>query len=844
MLQRYREKRNFQKTPEPPPDGALTQTDPFFVVQKHRARRLHYDFRFLHKGALVSWAVPKGPSLDPSDKRLAIRTEDHPVPYADFEGTIPKGEYGAGEVIVWDRGAFHPKKDVEKGLCTGRLHFALEGEKLRGDFEMVRLKDGDKEQWLLIKRTDSFAKNKDKPITETSPLSVKSGKHLEDLKEDASKGTARIPEEIDNAKRASFPKDFLPMLPTLVHSVPSEAGWLHEIKWDGYRLIIRKQGKQVNVITRNGHNWAHRFPDLAKELSEIEDDILLDGEAVILDNKGHSDFQRLQRWIKAGRGGPLHFYAFDLLYLNGFDLRDAPLIERKNLLGQWISGKDLSGIHFSDHIQDSGAAFFKQACATSLEGIISKRANSAYHPGRTRHWLKTKCILREEFLIVGWTNPKGSRKHFGALLLASHDEKRKLVYAGKVGTGFGGGLLEDVAKQLAPLARKTSPLARKGEHDLPGTIHWVSPQLVAEIAYTGTTSDGILRHASFKGLREDKAAEEVVFDRVRIEHPTMPNPGSKPRENVEKEADMTPSKPPKRSRTRSRKIVAGIEITHPDREIDATSRATKQTLAEYYARVAGKMLPWLKDRPLALVRCPQGRHRSCFFQKHFSGTVPNGVRLVDIQEKTKKNPYIYVQDVTGIVALTQYGVIEFHTWGSLYDNPLRPNQIVMDLDPGADVPWEETLGAAFLMRDLLEGIGLKSFPKTTGGKGLHVCVPLIRRTEWETVKPFTRSLAEALTRRNPKRFIATASKAARKGKIYIDYLRNGFGASAVSPYSVRARPNLPISVPLDWDELSPDLPSNHWNILNIQERLDTSRAWSDYFTTRQSLTKQRLAAFA
>ncbi|MFW5882912.1 MAG: DNA ligase D [Verrucomicrobiota bacterium] len=864
MPKTYSEKRNFSNTPEPSGENGQQRDDnaPFFVVQKHEASSLHYDFRLAHNGTLKSWAVPKGPSLKPAEKRLAIQVEDHPLDYADFEGVIPEGEYGGGTVLIWDRGGFEPHKDMDEGLKKGRLQFALDGEKLKGDFELVRFREKEEsgDQWLLIKHKDEHARDGcRKAITKEAPDSVVSQRSLKEVAEAAQQnatddsGHEEAEEQLDaldGSRERGLPDEQETMHPTLVDDVPRNGKWLHEIKWDGYRLLIEKRDGKLRLLTRQRKDWTERFPEIAEAADALcEEDFLIDGEAVVLDSKGRSDFQGLQNRLKGKKAGHLRFYAFDVLYLCHHDLRKTPLAERKQVLQHWLHERAGDRIAYSDHIESQGEVFYEHACREQLEGIVSKRPDSTYTNGRTKQWLKVKCSQRQEFVIVGYTDPGGSRKHFGSLVLAAHNDEGKLTYAGRVGTGFDQQRLEDIGGKLERLRRKTSPL-EKGEQHLSKDVHWVTPKLVGEVEFTELTNDGLLRHPSFKGLREDKPASEV-----RLEIPADPDQPTESADSTAASNAKGDNKPPDAvleevkeettsngSGNSAEPNYHGITITHPDREIDPDSGLTKGDLCAYYAKAAPHLMPFIEDRPLSLVRCPQGRQKSCFFQKHFKDSAPEQVETIELEEKKGRAPYAYLREESGVVALAQFGAIEFHGWGCRRDKPDKPDRLIFDLDPGEEVEWKEILGAAFLMRDLLDELGLTSLPKLTGGKGIHVCVPLARRADWDAAKTFAHRLASRVAEQNPKKFIAKSTKSARKGKVFIDYLRNGYGATAVEPFSVRARPNLPISVPLDWDELDPAIEASHWTIANINERLKTRGAspWDAFRSTRQTLTKKRL----
>ncbi|MGF1451173.1 MAG: DNA ligase D [Opitutales bacterium] len=876
MLKEYQQKRNFDRTNEPAGNGEEGSNKPFFVVQEHDASSHHYDFRFLHNGALKSWAVPKGPSLNPSDKRLAIAVEDHPVDYADFEGTIPEGEYGAGSVLVWDQGEFKPLKDLDQGLEEGQLQFALEGKKLRGEFEMVRLKNADdNDQWLLIKHRDRYARNgRSKPITEKAPQSVKSGRTIREigkasggangvnglpLKPRAEAQSRKLgdPEKLEGAKRSRFPTEVQPALPKLTENVPEGDDWIHEIKWDGYRLLAEKRGGKLRLLTRNRADWTDRFATIARELDQTcEQDFIFDGEVVFLDDNGHSNFQGLQQVIKQRSQPRLFFYLFDALYFDGVDLRGVPLTERKDFLHQLFSQHQHMKLLYSDHIHGDAQGFHQKACDEKLEGVVSKRAPSAYQSGRTASWLKTKCNQQQEAIIVGWTPPGGKRPCFGSLLLGAFNDDGNLTYIGRVGTGFDHDTLNYLFGELQKIARKTSPIEVNPEH-VPDNVNWVTPTLVAEIAFTQVTKDGLLRHPSFQGLREDKPASEVGLDLLK--QIQAPKPGSSPEAAPKKEARAVAQpaeKVAKKAAPRSRKKkpvsrntepeieVTGVSISHADRVIEPESGITKGDLARYYGKAAEVILNYCHERPLSVVRCPEGIGGDCFFQKHFDGSVPSHVETIALPEKEGKGKYCFLREQAGVVSLAQYGGVELHGWGSRIDYPEKPDNLIFDLDPDDSVAWEETLGAAFLLRDMLGDIGLRAWAKLTGGKGLHVCVPVTRRVDWEDARDFCHRMALAVVSQNPKKFVAKANKQQRKGKIFIDYLRNAYGATAILPYAVRSKPGMPVAMPVGWDELDASMTPDYWTIDNSFERIESAGRgpWADYLRSRQTLTKARLDA--
>jgi bifunctional non-homologous end joining protein LigD len=824
-LREYAAKRDFSRTAEPAGDQPADGGEPLFIVQKHAARRLHFDFRLAIDGVLKSWAVPKGPSEDPTHQRLAIQTEDHPLAYADFEGTIPEGEYGAGTVQLWDRGRWTIEGGPREALRKGHLRLTLEGEKLRGVFDLIRFKGEDAKQWFLRKRAEGPAGTARNPLSEELDYSVKTGRTLSEIARGlpsrrrvappGGRGSARR----DGAEGLS-PDSFTPQLATLVDRVPTGAGWCYEVKWDGYRVLAHRHADEVRLFTRQGRDWTERFGPLVPALESLDGaPWVLDGEVVVLDEEGRSDFGALQHALKAKVPPGLHYVVFDLLAHEGEDLRPRPLRERKERLRAWFEEcGPPHPLRYSDHFRGGGGRLFRSACENALEGLIAKRLDAPYRGGRQRSWEKVKCHQRQEFAIVGFTAPRGGREALGALLLASR-ENGQWRYRGKVGTGFNDTRLRDLARRLREHLRPRPPKLSPRPDER--AVTWVEPVLGAEIRYAELTGEGLVRHAVFEGLREDKPTASMA-----LETPRRAPPSAK--------AMKPPSTP---SATSPR----GVTISHPDRVIDPASGATKGELAAYYAAIAPHALPYFRHRPLSLVRCPQGRQKKCFFQKHFTDAPPPHTHTVEVPEKSGTGRYSHVTTAAGLVALAQYGTIEFHGWGSLADRPEVPDQLVFDLDPDESVRWEAILGAAFLLRDLLGELGLKSFPKATGGNGLHVCVPLLRRASWEEAKPFARAVAEALVRRNPKALLAKASKAARKGRIFVDYLRNGRGATAVMPYSARARPGLTVALPLSWDDLPEQRPS--WTIAEVPDLLAAREdPWTEYRSTRQALTRKRLQA--
>ncbi len=860
----YQAKRDFAKTPEPRGGSPPSRRGSTFVVQKHAASRLHYDFRLEIGGVLVSWAVPKGPSLDPADKRLAMQTEDHPLEYGGFEGIIPAGEYGGGTVLVWDRGTWMPAGDPVTGLREGRLKFALAGEKLRGGWTLVRLRgrnrrDADGRSWLLIKERDEHARSASKlSITEARPESVLSGHGLEDIAQTsdrtwhsspATKTRRRTPSTrpaprrrdagpvhgpIPGARPGRLPDFVSPQLATLVASPPAGDEWLHEMKFDGYRILCRIEKGRATLWSRNARDWTAQFPALATAAARLPArQAFLDGEIAMLLPNGTTSFQALQNALSTNRQEQLVYFVFDLLHLDGQDLTGATLEARQSALEALIGTGRNGAIRYSTHVVGHGDEFFRQACRLSLEGVVSKRRDRPYEPGRGRSWLKVKCVQEQEFVVGGFTEPKGARTGLGALLLGVNGENGALAYAGKVGTGFTGPVAKRLRERLDRIQISQSPFERRP----PGATeaHWVKPELVAEVEFTEWTEDGRLRHPSFKGIREDKAAADVVRER-----PTKPV--ATPRRAGSRAPKTTPPPSEKTSTARGEDaVVAGVRITHPDRVVYPEEGVTKARLARYYAAIAEHILPHFRSRPTALVRCPDGVGHECFYQKHPGPWTPPSLRRVRIREKSKTDEYLVIEDVAGLVGLVQMGVLEIHTWNAQADRLETPDRLVFDLDPGPDVPWRAVVTAARLVRAALEAQGLESFVKTTGGKGLHIVTPIKPGPTWPACVAFARHVVDGLVTETPRAFTATMAKSARTGKIFIDYFRNQRGATSVAAYSTRARPGAPVSTPVAWEELDAVPSGSHFTIAAVESRLARPAAnpWARYATLRQSLPALR-----
>ena len=834
-LEVYRTKRNFATSPEPKGE-ASAKAGQRFVIQKHDARRLHYDFRLEVDGVLKSWAVTRGPSLIAGEKRLAVHVEDHPLEYGGFEGTIPKGEYGGGTVIVWDRGTWAPVGDATKGYAKGHLEFDLAGEKLRGRWNLVRMagKPGEKrENWLLIKADDAFAKPETaEDILDARPDSVATGRSLAAVAGEEpgwSAKTGRIdkarqprakkppveaaeqtlldPSQIKAARKAVMPGFIEPMLSALVTTAPSGERWLHEIKFDGYRLQARIEPGRIKLQTRSGLDWTKKF---GKSLPASFQDLpvataIIDGELVVETDAGGSAFSALQADISAGRSDRFAFYAFDLLYLDGYDLRAATLTDRKALL-EAVTAKAGPVIRYSSHFAESGAMVLRHACRLGLEGIVSKRRDAPYRSGRGKSWVKSKCSARQEFVIAGYVPSTVSRKAIGSLVLGVYDGS-ELQHVGRVGTGFTAAVAEDLFARLERLRVTSSPFAHGLAADASRLLRFVRPELVAEVEFRAWTADGHLRHASFRGVRGDKMASEIIRE--------TPKPSA------------TTAKPQART----------VRLTHPDRVYWPDEGVTKEGLADYYAEVWPQIAPFIVGRPLALLRCPNGIADDTFFQKHaWKGLNPNIV-LVNDPKDPGGEALISIHDLDGLLGLVQSAVLEIHPWGSTVADWEHPDTLVMDLDPGEGVPWQAVIDAAEEVRQRLSVSGLAAFVKTSGGKGLHVVAPLRPKADWPTVKSFAKSFADAMAADSPARYVATVTKSKRKGKILIDYLRNQRGQTAVAAYSPRARPGAAVSAPLDWAELGPAIGPAHFTIENMPTRLSswTKDPWDGFRSAAQPL---------
>jgi bifunctional non-homologous end joining protein LigD len=855
----YTRKRNFDITSEPPETAGRARSGKgkalSFVIHKHDARNLHYDFRLELDGTLKSWAVPKGPSLDPKNKRLAVHVEDHPLGYGSFEGSIPEGQYGAGDVIVWDRGIWQPHGDPRETYKAGKLKFTLIGEKLTGDWALVRTHlpgSGDKEQWLLIKEKDEAVRSADEyDIVADKPESVVSGATVGEGRASAKSGTrktaaaAPVAEKKPAskttkkpaAKKTAIPQKLSPQLATLMDT-PPEGEWLYEIKFDGYRIMTRILDGEVRLITRNGHDWTERLPLQAKAISELNlGDGWLDGEMVVLNDAGLPDFQALQNAFDIGRSKDIVYYLFDVPFLNGEDLREKPVEDRRAALKKLLGKQKKGLLRFSDAFSAGHRDIIESACLLSLEGVIGKRAGSVYQSRRSPDWIKLKCKLRQEFVIVGFTKPQGTRSGFGALLLAVNEEGAGLVYAGRVGTGFNQKTLAELFEKMQPLEQDASPLGKKLTSAQGRGVHWIKPTLVGEVEFGEWTREGIVRHSAFIALRSDKPASEVVHEYPKtpkdIKAPFKPN-ASKTSASKTDELAGKPKAASKRD-SKDKIEVAGVLISHPERVIDKKSGLHKIDLAHFYESISDWILPHLDHRAVALLRCPEGVEGEQFFQKHAERLAIPNIKQLDPKLDPGHARLMEIDSVQALVGAAQMGTIELHTWGSTYDKIELPDHFVLDLDPDPALPWRSMIEATQMTLSVLDELGLDAYIKTSGGKGMHIIVPLARKADWDTVKAFAKALAQFIAEQLPERFTATSGPKNRVSKIFIDYLRNTRGASTVAAYSARARPGLPVSVPVSRDELASLKSSDQWNIANLQKRLRKLKAdpWAGYKNTQR-----------
>lgn len=852
-LEDYRKKRDFSRTPEPA--GEERAAGGFsYCVQKHAASRLHYDFRLELDGVLLSWAVPKGPSFDPRDKRLAMHVEDHPVEYGSFEGVIPEGEYGAGTVVLWDRGTWTPTVDPGLTLKKGELKFELHGEKLVGKWALVKIKGDDPKAWLLLKDKDEHSRSSvEFDVVSARPESVVSGRGLAEVAAERDRlwhpkvvgaggevdpggpaegeGGERLRlADLEGAVRGTLPRTQPLALATVVESPPTGDEWLHEIKHDGYRIVARIEEGDVRLVSRNAKDWTKEFPLVARAVGRLPGGTaLLDGEVAAVLPSGATSFQALQR--RADNAVPVVYFAFDLLHLDGWDLREVRLEERKQVLRRLLE-RAPDGLRFSDHVRGQGPEFFEQARRAGLEGVVSKRRGAPYRGGRGGDWRKAKCKLTQEMVIGGWTLPSDGRASIGALHVGFHEDGQ-LVYAGKVGSGFSERLLADLQHRLDARRRDACPFASVPPEMQRGA-HWVEPDLVAQVEFAQWTDEGRMRHPVFLGLRDDRDARHVVRER----------PGTVEGGGVDTVSAGRPWEALRAHATRTRATsgdevveLLGVRLTHPDRVYYPNLGFTKLDLALYYVSIADVVLPYLEGRPLTLVRCPDGIGGETFYQKKAGSWTPPHVRRFAVPGRSEE--HLFVDSVPGLVALAQAGILEIHPWNSRVARIEEPDQVIFDLDPDEALPFSRVAAAARQVRALLGERGLESFVKTTGGKGLHVCVPLVPERGWEELEEFTRAVAQRLARDEPEVFTANMARAQRRGKVFVDYLRNVRGANAVGAFSTRAREGAPVSVPVHWDELDRLSGPADFTVAEVPLRvLEQGKGlaaspWADYGSVKQ-----------
>ncbi|MBZ8140012.1 DNA ligase D [Rubrivivax gelatinosus] len=833
-LQAYLAKRDFAITPEPSAAAQRAAGEPVFVIQKHDATRLHYDFRLELDGVLLSWAVPKGPSLDPADKRLAVRTEDHPLAYAGFEGTIPRGQYGAGHVIVWDRGRWTALADPRAGLAAGKLVFELHGEKLGGSWELVRTKarEGERgENWLLFKKRDAHARPRaefdvvaerpDSVATAAAPRSLRVQPEAAAAKPRQRRPAAAL--ALDQlAPKAPQPATLAPQLATLASAAPAGSGWLYETKYDGYRLLARVRRGAVRLFTRNGHDWTAKLPALAAALDGLGlQSAWFDGELVALGARGGADFGLLQKAFDGSGTARLVYCLFDLPYLQGRDLRELPLDARRALLKSLLDEQERPLLRFSAELEPGPDGALATACSQRLEGVIAKRRDAPYRSVRSDSWLKLKCRRRQEFVVGGYTERSGAAGEIGSLLLGVHDAAGQLQHAGSVGTGWDSQAAQALHRRLAALAVDTPPFAggarargrwsRRG----PGLERWVRPELVVEVEFADWTEAGRVRHAVFAGVREDKPVRQIVREQAL-------------------DPDALPSAAPTAA---SSGRVGRMRVTHGERVVDAASGLTKLDLLRWYDAVAARMLPHLRGRPVAFLRAPQGVGRAGFFQKHAERTAIPGVTELDPALWPGHEPLLEIRTPEALLAAAQMNVIEFHTWNTRSAAIATPDRMVFDLDPGEGVDFGAVRDGTLLVRTLLDELGLTAWLKTSGGKGLHVVVPIAERLGVDVVKAFARAIVAHLAQELPERFVLKSGPSNRVGRIFVDYLRNGDGATTVCAFSARARPGLGVSMPLHWDELPALRSAAQWTVADAAARLaaETADPWADYWRKRQPL---------
>jgi bifunctional non-homologous end joining protein LigD len=845
-LKRYVAKRNFRKTAEPSEKiraGKARGKQLIFVIQKHAARRLHWDFRLEWGGTLRSWAVPKGPSLDPADKRLAVEVEDHPIAYAKFEGDIPQGQYGSGHVDIWDKGTWEPVGDVDKGLKKGHLEFAMHGGKLTGKWHLVRTRmQGKQQQWLLMKSHDEAARpggtadviDAGDEMLAAPPIEEKHHAHKR-----ATPRTARTKTRDTRPARrkaGALPRSLKPMLATLVDSVPGDEGWVYELKYDGIRLLSRCDGKDVRCISRNGIDWTHKIGPIVSALADQDlDGAWLDGELIVTDPNGKSDFSLLQHMLEQRRLEELRYCVFDVLYLDGKDLRESPLSERKTRLDAALGKLPPKGpLRLADQIHSDSAQLLARVCNQHLEGLVAKRIDSPYVGDRSANWLKVKCHQEQEFVVGGAAFVPGRGTGTFSSLLVGVKSGKGLKYVGRVGGGFGAAERRDWHDRAGKLARKQSPFDNLPERR-PGEVwKWMKPELVIQVAFQDWTHGGVLRQPRYLGLRQDKDPKTVLREEPAHTEDVVKSKNTKPGAGSPKKRAESPRKAEDATQ------VGPQKLTHPDRVLYPNDGVTKLQLAEYFAAVGDVAMPHYQDRPLSILRNAHGSQP--FFQKHFLEKSSGGLRIVRIPNADKDPDFVVCDSVEGLLHLAQVGAVELHSWGAVIPKPTHADRLTFDLDPGAGLPYAPIREAAVAVRKLLQDRGLESWVKTTGGKGLHVVAPLTKPLpDWDTAKEFALGITRFMEKLAPTMFTSKTGEKNRKNKIFIDYLRNGFGATAVAAYSPRWRPGVGVSTPVSWDEIDEDIRGTHFNIHNVPDRVAKQRKdpWANYWKTTQTLKKSK-----
>jgi len=813
-LDEYNQKRNFDKTMEPEGEMVSPGECLRFVIQHHIARNDHYDLRLEWHGALLSWAVPKGPSYNTKDRRLAVQVEDHPLEYRNFEGTIPKGEYGGGVVMLWDEGFWEPNNDVDEGLNEGVLKFTLKGRRLKGKWALIRLKPkaGDtRDNWLLLKERDEYTKTIDGISDFTT--SIRTGRTMEEIERGEDEKIIKNPFNQTDVQLAK-----------LVNTVPAKDGWLYELKYDGYRIIAFLEGNNVRLQTRNGNDYTKQFQEVASSLVDWAAGraMVLDGEMTVVDSSGKSDFQALQSYLKNQGNKRLTYIVFDLLALDGEDLRGQRLFDRKQTLEALMKNAP-KNLYYSRHIKGNGKESFAAACEAGMEGIIGKKADSVYSGTRNGDWIKLKCGKRQEFIVGGYTLSDKKIRGVRSLLLGIY-EGEKLVYVGRAGTGFSQADMNMLEEKFSKLIRTSSPFSHQPKTRANEKITWLEPKLVVEIKFAEWTKDNLLRHASYKGIRTDKDPKDIKFEKVD--------------EETQKEETQYPqvqeAENPEITKKQEEIVIEGVKISSPNKLIYDTPQITKEDVVRYYANVSERMLPFVNNRILSVVRCPKGVSEACFFKKH-PGPDQKGIATISISSSNGETEiYFYIENKSGIISEVQMGTLEFHTWGSSVNQLEKPDIMVFDLDPDEGIELSRVRQGVRDVRSILSELSLNSYLKTSGGKGYHVVVPLMPSVSWDVFYDFARRVAEVMENKWPDRYTSNVRKAKRKGKVFIDWIRNGRGATSIAPYSLRARKGAKVSMPIEWNELDTVAPDGV-TMADALMRINKNNPWKDFFQNKQML---------